>query len=216
MHFAIYSCNGFGREIAYIARHHASFADVAVDDAVVFVDDDPAWHGQMINGIRCISFNELILSENRRLISVAVAAPHVREKIVKKCEEAGLKFGHLISPDHKAYDSNTLGEGAILCGNTLITSNVRIGRHFHLNIFAYVAHDCVIGDFVTFAPGVRCNGRVEIDDYAYIGTNAVFKQGEQDKPIRVGKGAVVGMGAVVTKDVPAGGVVVGNPARLRE
>ncbi len=42
---------------------------------------------------------------------------------------------------------------------------------------------------------------------------AVIKQGTPDKPLIIGKGAIVGMGAVVTKDVPAGAVVVGNPAR---
>jgi acetyltransferase-like isoleucine patch superfamily enzyme len=95
----------------------------------------------------------------------------------------------------------------------MVTSNATIGRFFHANIYSYVAHDCVIGDFVTFAPGVRCNGRVHIDDFATIGTNAIIREGTPDKPLHIGKGAVVGMGAVVTRDVPDGATVVGNPAR---
>ena len=71
----------------------------------------------------------------------------------------------------------------------------------------------MIGDFVTFAPGVMCNGNVHIDDHAYIGTGAILKQGTPDKPLRIGRGAVVGMGAVVTKDVAPGETVIGNPAR---
>ncbi|MEP6868613.1 MAG: DapH/DapD/GlmU-related protein, partial [Novosphingobium sp.] len=79
----------------------------------------------------------------------------------------------------------------------------------HCNLYSYVEHDCVIGDFVTFAPAVRCNGNVRIGDGAYIGSNAVIRQG-----ITIGEGAVVGMGAVVIRDVPTGATVVGNPARV--
>lgn len=70
----------------------------------------------------------------------------------------------------------------------------------------------MIGDFVTFAPSVHCNGGIIIEDYAYIGTGAMIKQGTEDKPIIIGKGAVVGMGAVVTKSVEPYATVIGNPA----
>jgi acetyltransferase-like isoleucine patch superfamily enzyme len=66
---------------------------------------------------------------------------------------------------------------------------------------------------VTFAPGVHCNGNILIEDHAYIGSGAVIKQGHAGNPLIIGKGATVGMGAVVTRSVPAGAVVVGNPAR---
>jgi acetyltransferase-like isoleucine patch superfamily enzyme len=82
-----------------------------------------------------------------------------------------------------------------------------------VHIFSYVAHDCYIGDHVTFAPRVNCNGNLHIEDFAYIGTGAMLRQGNPDKPLRIGKGATIGMGAVVTKDVAPGAVVVGKPAR---
>ena len=102
----------------------------------------------------------------------------------------------------------------MLCGHTTITSNVRIGRGFHLNLNSYIAHDCVIGDYVTIAPSVACNGNTVIGDGAYIGAWAVMRQGVPDKPLTIGAGAVIGMGAVVTTDVVPGDTVIGNPARL--
>jgi acetyltransferase-like isoleucine patch superfamily enzyme len=110
-------------------------------------------------------------------------------------------------------DEVTMGEGAILSPFVTLGSNVRIGRHFHGNLYSYVEHDCVIGDFVTFAPGVKCNGNVVVEDHAYIGTGAIIKQGKPGQPLVIGRGAVIGMGAVVTRHVPAGTTVAGNPAR---
>jgi hypothetical protein len=94
-----------------------------------------------------------------------------------------------------------------------LTSNISIGKSFHANIYSYVAHDCKIGDYVTFAPGAKCNGNVIIEDYAYIGTGAIIKPGSKNKPLVIGQGAVIGMGAVVTKSVSPGVTVFGNPAK---
>lgn len=113
-------------------------------------------------------------------------------------------------------DNVEIGEGAALSPFVSITSNIKIGKCFHANLYSYVEHDCVIGDYVTFAPGVKCNGNIHIEDHAYIGAGAVIKQGTPDKPLIIGKGAIVGMGSVVTKSVPAGVTVVGNPARILE
>ncbi|MCW5329468.1 DapH/DapD/GlmU-related protein, partial [Pseudomonas aeruginosa] len=68
-------------------------------------------------------------------------------------------------------------------------------------------------DYVTFAPGVKCNGGVIIEDNVYVGAGAVIKQGTVKRPIIIGKNSVVGMGAVVTKSVPPDTTVLGNPAK---
>ena len=61
------------------------------------------------------------------------------------------------------------------------------------------------------------NGTVALDvalKALGIGAGAMIKQGTPDQPLVIGVGAIVGMGAVVTKSVPAGATVVGNPARI--
>ena len=179
MKIALYSCEGFSREVLPILKENfnANSQGEEVLD-VVFIDDNSQYHGKIINGIKVISFDELCKEKNRdRLISVAIANSKIREKLVIKCKREGFGFTDIVSRNSSIYDDNEFGEGLILCANTMITSNAKIGKHFHCNIYSYVAHDCIIGDYVTFAPNVACNGRVNIGDHAYIGTGVVFKQG---------------------------------------
>ena len=91
-----------------------------------------------------------------------------------------------------------------------ITSNVKIGNFFHANLYSYVEHDCEIGNYVTFAPGAKCNGNIVIQDGCYIGSGAIIKNGKPKKLI-IGKNSIIGAGAVVTKDVPKNSIIIGNP-----
>ncbi len=206
--FAIFGTGGFGREVAPLVRGKKNaHADV------VFVSDGPGESGTVRNGIKVVSFEELISPSHRhRQIVVAVADPTARRRIVQRCSAQNLGFTQVQAPTARIYDDVQIGAGTILCENTIVTSNVRIGTHFHCNIYSYVAHDCVIGNFVTFAPRVNCNGNVVIEDDVYVGTGAFIKQGVT-KPLVIGRGAVIGMGAVVTKDVPPGAVIAGNPGK---
>jgi sugar O-acyltransferase (sialic acid O-acetyltransferase NeuD family) len=207
--YAIYSCEGFAREVLPSLRRQ-----IAGGIDVVFVDDDVEKIGTVVNGCEVIGFEELCKSPHRdRIVSVSVADPGIRRKLVDRCRREDFQFAAIQDPTHIQLDNVSIGDGVILCANTVVTSDVSIGVHFHCNIYSYVAHDCRIGDFVTFAPRVSCNGRVVIEDGAYIGTGAVLKQGSHAKPLRIGRGAIVGMGAVVLKDVQDGEIVVGNPAR---
>jgi sugar O-acyltransferase (sialic acid O-acetyltransferase NeuD family) len=137
----------------------------------------------------------------------------IRERLVKQCIEDKIKFFEVRAANVVQLDDVQMGEGAILCPFVTLTSNIRIGKHFHANIYSYVEHDSIIGDYVTFAPGAKCNGNIRIEDHAYIGSNAVIKQGTPGNPLVIGRGAIVGMGAVVTKSVPPYTTVIGNPAR---
>ena len=211
--FAVYGASGFGREVMPLARKHLYGLGVP-SDRLVFVDD-AIGEGRITNGQRVISYEDFLTEPvEMRFSALAIANDLVREKLADKLRADGVLPWSLTADNVVVLDDVNVGEGALLCPFVTLTSNIRIGRQFHANIYSYVAHDCVIGDFVTFAPGVKCNGNVVIEDHAYIGTGAVIKQGRPGQPLVIGRGAVVGMGAVVTRDVPAGATVVGNPAKL--
>lgn len=206
----VYGASGFGREVMPMVRKMKSEGA----NRVCFIDDQPG--DSRINGEDVLGWNEFqVLASKFQTAGVVLAISNgqTRHQLDERCRLAGIDQQTVRAASAIVMDGNEIGEGAILCDNTIITSNAKIGRSFHLNLFSYVAHDCVIGDFVTFAPGVKCNGNVHVEDFAYIGTGAIIRQGQPGKPLVIGAGAVVGMGAVVTKDVPAGATVVGNPAR---
>ncbi|MBV2181864.1 MAG: acetyltransferase [Castellaniella sp.] len=209
--YAIYGASGFGREVLPLGRQFLARTGVALD-RLVFIDDAPS--AQRVNGHRVLTWQEFLDEPaSARFVSLAIASGAIREKLSKLLSSHGVTHWEIRASNVVELDDVQMQEGAILCAFVTLTSNIRIGRHFHANIYSYVAHDCVIGDFVTFAPGVMCNGNVVVEDHAYIGTGAMLRQGKPGRPLRIGRGAVVGMGAVVTKDVAAGETVVGNPAR---
>jgi sugar O-acyltransferase (sialic acid O-acetyltransferase NeuD family) len=209
--FAVYGASGYGREVMPLAREQARREGVDVD-RLVFVDDQP--DRSIVNNHRVLRYADFLNADaSVRHVVFAIAHGATREKLAARCAADGIRSWTLSASNAVTMDDVTLAEGAVLSPFVTLTSNIRIGRHFHANIYSYVAHDCVIGDFVTFAPGVKCNGNVVIEDHAYIGTGAVIKQGKPGRPLVIGRGAVVGMGAVVTRDVPPGGTWVGNPAK---
>lgn len=201
---AVYGASGFGREVMPLVRAQYQSPDVEL----VFVDDSAR------SDDLAVSFDAFIKRPYTELQAViAIGNSSIREVLAARCAEAGVGIIDVRAANALVMDDVVMGEGSILCGFSHLTSNIRIGRHFHANIYSYVAHDCVIGDFVTFAPAVKCNGNIHIEDHVYVGTGAILRQGTPDKPLRIGQGAVIGMGAVVTKDVSPGTTVVGNPAR---
>ncbi len=212
--FAIFGASGFGREVLPLARQQLQQIETQPWE-LVFVDDHPA--SSSVNGHAVMIYEQwLLLPATSRHICLAIANSAVREKLMSRCDGDGVLAFEVKAANVVVMDDVKIGAGAILSPFVTLTSNVRIGQQFHANIYSYVAHDCVIGDFVTFAPGVHCNGNVVVEDHAYIGTGAILRQGQPGTPLVIGRGAVVGMGAVVTKDVAPGTTVVGNPARVME
>lgn len=174
---------------------------------LVFIDDGES--PKHVNGQEVVKWTEFSGRHGKdKAVSIAISASQTREALAKKCEDTGISLIEVRAASVVQMDDVVIQDGACLSPFVTLTSNIRIGRCFHANLYSYVEHDCAIGDFVTFGPGAKVNGNVSIGDHAYIGSGAVIRQG-----LEIGAYATVGMGAVVTRDVPPGQTVVGNPAK---
>lgn len=213
--FGLFGAGGYAREVMPLVENSLKSIfnhDSKVLFKVYFVELHP--ENDFVNSYRVLSEKYFFdIPCDFRYFNVAISDSKLRKKLSDYSISKGafpleIRAGNVI-----VYDNNDIQEGAIISAHCVVTSNAIIGRFFNANIFSYVAHDCVIGDFVTFAPNVHCNGYVHIKDHAYIGTGAIIKQGSPFRPIVIGEGAIVGMGAVVTRDVDAYTTVIGNPAK---
>ncbi|OOY11995.1 hypothetical protein BMG00_13060 [Thioclava marina] len=205
----IFGTAGFGREVLPIVQRQLDH--VSPEDELVFVSPLPK---SPVNGVPVIAEADFLADSRARGFVIAIADTAIRKRLHLCAVDSGAEPLEVRAESAEVQSVVTLGPGAILCGHSSITSNTQVGISFHLNISSYLAHDCVVGDFVTFGPNVVCAGNVIVEDGAYIGGGALIRQGEPGAPVVIGTGATVGMGAVVTRSVAPGTVVAGNPARL--
>ena len=206
----VFGASGHGREtMAWLAATASPSVEcVFVDDSPNLpdrVNDHPVYRFEQFLGLSCDT-TELV---------IAVGDPLIRRRLAERSATAGVAFFTAIAPTAVIGPHVTIGPGTIVSHLALITSNVTVGSHVHLNMQGCLAHDCVVEDYVTIGPGAGCNGNVHLHEGAYLGAKCVIRQGRPGQPTIIGRGAIVGMGSVVLRDVPPDVTVVGNPARTR-
>ena len=139
---------------------------------------------------------------------IGIGGCAARRAIDQQCQEWGREAVTLVHPTAViGRRSVELGAGTVVCANSTITTNVRLGRHVHVNPNVSIGHDSTVGDYTTLTPQVAVAGNVTIGAEVFAGTGARFRPS-----VRIADGVLVGAGAVVINDVTTG-TVAGVPAR---
>jgi sugar O-acyltransferase (sialic acid O-acetyltransferase NeuD family) len=141
-------------------------------------------------------------------VIIAIGDPKHRFDMAQKLPKE-TKYFKYIHPSVQilGYDVQ-IGNGSIVCAGSILTTNIKIGNHAHLNLHTTIGHDCEVGDYFTTAPGVKISGNCKIHDCVYVGTNASVKQ-----KITIHSLATIGMNAAVVKNIDESGTYIGVPAK---
>lgn len=193
MEKVLIGAGGFAREIR---AHMDTFS------MKCFVDDK--YYTENDNNILPLSQ----FDETKYQALIAIGDPQARLDMVQRLPHHTKYFTFIHSSALILGNDVEIGEGSIICAGAIITTNVKIGKHAHINLNTTIGHDCRIGDYFTTAPGVNISGNCKILDRVYIGTNAALRQ-----EITVNSGATVGLNAGVVKNIQDSGIYTGVPAK---
>ncbi|MBC7536071.1 MAG: acetyltransferase [Ferruginibacter sp.] len=204
---AIFGAGGFGREVKWLIDEINAVTPTW--DFIGYYDDDFSTVKNIDSSLFLGGTAELNDRNETIALVFAVGNPLVKRKIIQNIQNPALYYPTLIHPNVCMGKANVMvGEGSIICAGTILTIDIKIGRHVIINLCCTVGHDSLIGDFCSFMPAVNISGEVSIGEGVYVGTGAkIINQ------LEIGEETIIGAGAVVAKSLPAKCTAVGIPAK---
>jgi sugar O-acyltransferase (sialic acid O-acetyltransferase NeuD family) len=187
MKLALFGYGGHAREVAAQMENEVTF----------FVDDEYS------NGdIKPISE----FDPSKYLMMVAVAESSDRSDIVDKLPKETKYFSFIHPTALIMSDDIVIGEGSFIGANSILTTNIQIGRHAILNRGNHIGHDCIIGNYFSAMPGAIVSGNVHVGNRVYLGTNSsIIEKKYLLHDIKIGANGVV------VYDITSSGTYVGCP-----
>lgn len=204
----IYGSGGFAREVLQII--HSLNAVSPTWRCVGFCVDPEFMQAEIVHGLPVHPGIGSLDQIKGLHVAVGVGAPDARSRIVTSLRRHGrTEFPVLVHPRAWVGSAVKLAPGTIVCAGASLTTDIEIDEHTHVNLNATIGHDTRIGAFTTLSPGVHISGNVQIGERVDIGTGANVIPG-----VTIGAGSVIGAGAAVIRDLAAGSVAVGVPAKV--
>ena len=193
---------GFAKEVIWLANDCNRKVKGVLDDSV-------QTHNKLVQGATVLGNVSSWVDYKDCEFIIAIGSPRVKQKVVEKMLTFGIPyFATLIHPSVRFSNTVSIDEGSIVCAGSIITADVSIGKHNILNLNVTVGHECEFADYVTIAPMVAVSGNVKLQTLVEVGTGAVIRQG-----LELAEGSMLGMGGILTKNIPERMIYAGNPAK---
>lgn len=141
-------------------------------------------------------------------VMVAIANSKDRYDIIQRLPKE-TKYFTWVHPTAIIMDDNVvIGEGSFIGANSILTTNIKLGKHAILNRSNHIGHDSVIGDYFSAMPGAIVSGDVRIYDMVYMGNNSSIKE-----KMSIHSFVTIGMNGAVIKNINEPGIYVGVPTK---
>lgn len=141
---------------------------------------------------------------------IACMTPDLRQKEYEKRVEKGMNFATLIHPDTYIYHTTNIGQGTAIFRGAIIYADSKIAENVVLMEYSSISHDSQVGKHSVVMEKVTVAGHGNIGKVVLIKSNAVIKE-----ECSIGNDTIIENGAVVLKNMDAGSIVWGNPARQK-
>jgi sugar O-acyltransferase (sialic acid O-acetyltransferase NeuD family) len=184
------------------------------DEIDGFIDQDPAKSGQTFCSKPICGDLESAIEQNlhrKHAFCICLSERRFDERMeyARRLTEVDARFASIISRRSHISSSAHVEPGCIIFPEVTVNIGAKIGTCVTIYTGCLIDHDCTIGDNVEISPRVAMAGGISVKSAAFLGINATILP-----HIVISSNAVVGAGAVVTRNVATGDIVVGNPARV--
>ena len=195
------------------------FTRVAIDinkeakrwESIVFIDDTPEKIGTVVEGIRVFGFEQAIEEWGVDGIEFVIGngEPNVKDIIFQKLINANCEVTNLIHPTSYCSESARLGKGVVIKLWNLVNPQAHYGNNVLIQNHTALGAGVILGDNVVISPHCFVGGDTKIGKNTYVAPHSCVRNG-----LTIGENVIIGMGSVVTKDIPDNAVVYGNPAKI--
>jgi len=172
-----------------------------------YIDDDLLVLDNILSDYKVLSSIDDFVFEKNDYVAIAVTECNSKEKIYNRLKGKAIFFT-FISPSAILGKNVEIGEGVIICPNSIIANDTIISKLVMVNLASQVGHDCVVGDFSSIMSNVVISGRCKIEERVFIGSGAtVIPQRKIKKDIKIAAAAAV------FRNLIKPGTYIGNPAK---
>ena len=204
----IIGAGGFGKETLCCLIDSIAHTSLKIEDIACFLVSDEHVDTDFVLDIPVVPLSQF--NPKHYDVVVAIGDPVSRRKMVESLPKK-TTFTTIIHPKASISKWVEIGEGSIITAGVVLTCDIKIGKHAHINLHTSIGHDCQIGDYFTTAPAANISGHCHFGNGIYIGTNASIRQN-----ITICDNVIVGMGGVVLRNIDESGVYIGNPLKKLE